>query len=205
MNLKHVIKSYYIMRELKKKKNYLKYGKNVLFENTFSLRLSNPEKGKTYVSIDENTLIGGNIIFETEKGSLTIGARTQISGGATIICRSNDIIGNDVIIAGGTILYDHDSHSIFFEKRKNDVIQVINDSMKYHNPLKNKDWSSVKALPIIIKDKVWIGRNVIVLKGVTIGEGAVIGAGSVVTHDVPEYTVVAGNPAKVVKHIKNTI
>lgn len=81
------------------------------------------------------------------------------------------------------------------------MIQVIDDNIKYHNPLKNKDWSVVKTSPITIKDKVWIGRNVIVLKGVTIGEGAVIGAGAVVTHDVPAYTVVAGNPARIVKHI----
>ncbi len=201
MNLKYFIKSCHLKRELKKKKIFLQCDKNVMFENTFSLRLSNPQRGKIYVTVGEHSLIGGNIIFETEKGSLNIGSRTQISGGATIICRSDDMIGDDVIIAGGTILYDHDSHSIFFGERKNDVIQVIDDNIKYHNPLKNKDWSVVKTSPITIKDKVWIGRNVIVLKGVTIGEGAVIGAGAVVTHDVPAYTVVAGNPARIVKHI----
>lgn len=55
------------------------------------------------------------------------------------------------------------------------------------------------AKPIHIADKVWIGANVIVLPGVNIGTGAVVGAGSVVTKDVPEHTVVVGNPARVVK------
>ncbi|MCB0501084.1 MAG: hypothetical protein KDD32_00210 [Bacteroidetes bacterium] len=53
----------------------------------------------------------------------------------------------------------------------------------------------------MIKDKAWIGFNVIILKGVTIGEGAVVGAGSVVTKDVPDYTIVVGNPAKLIKKL----
>ncbi|MDE6407021.1 MAG: hypothetical protein K2K48_06295 [Anaeroplasmataceae bacterium] len=55
--------------------------------------------------------------------------------------------------------------------------------------------------PVIIGDKTWLGANVTVLPGVTIGEGAVIGAGSVVTKDIPPYTVAVGNPCKVVKEI----
>lgn len=55
---------------------------------------------------------------------------------------------------------------------------------------------------IIIKDDAWIGSNATVIKGVTIGEGSVVAAGSVVTKDVPPYTIVGGNPAKVIKEIE---
>jgi acetyltransferase-like isoleucine patch superfamily enzyme len=55
------------------------------------------------------------------------------------------------------------------------------------------------AGPVVIHDFVWIGGNSTILQGVTIGEGAVIGAGSVVTRDVPPYTIAAGNPARVIK------
>jgi acetyltransferase-like isoleucine patch superfamily enzyme len=52
---------------------------------------------------------------------------------------------------------------------------------------------------ITIEDDVWIGANVTVLKGINIGTGAVVAAGSVVTKDVPNFAIVAGNPAKVIK------
>ncbi|MDE6834068.1 MAG: sugar O-acetyltransferase [Ruminococcus sp.] len=61
--------------------------------------------------------------------------------------------------------------------------------------------SATIAKPIVIKDNVWIGINATVLQGVTVGENAVIGAGAVVTKDVPPNTVVAGNPAQIIKTI----
>jgi acetyltransferase-like isoleucine patch superfamily enzyme len=64
-----------------------------------------------------------------------------------------------------------------------------------------KNWDVVKMASIKIQDKVWLGMNVTVLKGVTIGEGSVVAAGSIVTKDVPPWTLVAGNPARVIKEL----
>lgn len=73
----------------------------------------------------------------------------------------------------------------------------------------NFDSSDLNALPfdnvvimskVVINDYVWIGRRVIILPGVTIGKAAIVGAGAVVAKDVPDYAVVVGNPAKVVKY-----
>jgi acetyltransferase-like isoleucine patch superfamily enzyme len=57
-----------------------------------------------------------------------------------------------------------------------------------------------KRRPIIIEDDVWIGACAIILKGVTIGEGAIVAAGSVVTKNVEPYSLVGGNPAKLIKY-----
>lgn len=54
--------------------------------------------------------------------------------------------------------------------------------------------------PVLIKDFVWCGSNVTIIPGVTVGEGVVIGAGSVVTKDIPDYAVVGGNPAQIIKY-----
>jgi acetyltransferase-like isoleucine patch superfamily enzyme len=65
-----------------------------------------------------------------------------------------------------------------------------------------KEITNVDSAPIIIEDHVWISFNSIILKGVTIGKGAIIAAGSVVTKDVAPFTLVAGNPAKLIKHLQ---
>jgi len=60
------------------------------------------------------------------------------------------------------------------------------------------DW---QVVPTLVKRRASIGSNATILCGVTIGEGAIVGAGSVVTKDVPPYTIVAGNPARVIRQI----
>ncbi len=57
--------------------------------------------------------------------------------------------------------------------------------------------------PVTIKDDVWIGSNVVILAGVTLGQGSIVGAGSIVTRDVPDWAVVAGNPAKIIRYRKS--
>jgi len=76
-----------------------------------------------------------------------------------------------------------------------DVIIMDSDQHVLGNP-------NEANAPVVIGDDVWIGCRAIILKGVRVGRGAVIGAGSVVTKDVPEYTVAGGVPAKVIKTLR---
>jgi len=142
------------------------------------------------VIIDETSQVDGYLLFDRENASIHIGKRVYMNG--TLICAKNIDIADDVVIAWGVTIVDHNSHSISFSHRSEDVIDWR---------LGKKDWTNVKIASIKICSKVWIGFNSIVLKGVTIGEGAVVGAGSVVTKDVPAWTIVAGNPARVIREI----
>ena len=123
-------------------------------------------------------------------------------GGGTFISRSSITIGNNVTIAWGGTIYDHDSHSLNYLDRRKDIDDELKCIREERNFIETKDWSNVNSKPIVIKDDAWIGMNVIILKGVTIGQGAIVGAGSVVTKNVPDWCVVAGNPARVVKSLK---
>lgn len=65
-----------------------------------------------------------------------------------------------------------------------------------------KDLDKLQFKPIVIKKKAWIGARAVILPGVTIGEGAVVASGAIVTKDVPDKTMVGGNPAKFIKNVE---
>lgn len=155
------------------------------------------------VKIGCDSMVGANFIFESDTGFIEIGMRSYIGGGTNLISKSHIAIGNDVTVAWGCYIYDHDSHSLDWHDRVEDIRRQNEDFHAGRSFIASKDWSRVNTAPITICDKVWIGMNAIVLKGVTIGEGAVVGAGAVVTHDVPAWTVVAGNPAREVKKLQH--
>ena len=166
------------------------------------MRFDNKIQKRKYVIIGEKGIINAHFIFESSQGQIKIGDNVHI-GQANFICRSSIEVGNDVTMAWGITIYDHDSHSIYWEHRKNDNLICYSDYKNHNgNNVINKDWGNVVTKPIVIGDKVWIGFDATILKGVTIGEGAVVGAKSVVTKDVEAWTVVAGNPAKIIRKIK---
>lgn len=170
-----------------------------------SVRFDIGNEKRNYVVIGKNGITRSNFIFESLKGLVAIGDNVHL-GGAPFISRSAIRIEDDVTMAWDIMLCDHDSHSIYWEHRQNDNQQCYVDyAANNGNNVLNKDWSNVVSKPIYICSKVWIGFGVTILKGVTIGEGAVVGAKSVLTRDVPPWTVVAGNPARVVKQLKPAI
>lgn len=181
---------------------YISVPESTIFLDGTSIRFDNSTDDRKYITVGEYGIIRASFIFESSSGYIKIGNNVHI-GSATIICRSSIEVENDVTMAWGITLYDHDSHSVFWDHRKNDNAQCYKDYIEFNgNNVVNKDWANVLSKPIHICSKVWIGFDVTVLKGVTIGEGAVVGAKSVVTKDVPAWTVVAGNPAKVVRQLK---
>ena len=123
-----------------------------------------------------------------ENGYLEIGNYCYIAN-ASIVCSQKISIGNRVFIAGGVTIADSDFHPIGPALRLADTIAL--------SPIGNRDLRpSIKSVPVVIEDDVWIGFNATILKGVHIGAGAVIYPGAVVTDNVAAGITVSGNPAK---------
>ena len=125
-----------------------------------------------------NSMIGlGSALTLEENATLSLGSSTYICAGATIRVAHKVTIGDQCAISWNVTIMDSDFHEYALEDGT--------------IPEKTKE--------VIIGNNVWIGNNVLILKGVHIGDNAIIAAGSVVTKNVPEGSVVAGNPAKIIK------
>ncbi len=185
-------------RLIARQKN-LTLGKNTLLLDGVTFRNDYNNK----ITIGNDCMINCNFIFESDKGEIEIGDRCFINGGTNIISRSKVKFGNDITVAWGCTFYDHNSHSIDWRERKNDMFQQFKDKEDTGDFIKNKNWDVVKTRSITIGDKVWIGFDCVILNGVNIGEGAILGAKSVVREDVEPWTMVAGNPARVIKRIEH--
>jgi acetyltransferase-like isoleucine patch superfamily enzyme len=128
------------------------------------------------------------------KGKISIGnycwfgLRTQISSCSSITIGDYCIFGRDVYIS------DTNEHPIDPVIRRHQTILLQERGI-----VPDRYQSDTK--PIVIGNDVWVGERACILKGVTIGKGVVVAANSVVTKDVPDNVVVAGNPARIVKKI----
>lgn len=145
------------------------------------------------VEIGRDCLVQGQLVVERDQSRLIIGDRVSMGGGTIVDCAEEIMIENDVIISYECLIADSDNHSIYPELRVDDVMSWKNG--------RAQNWDLAAMKPVRICEGAWLGARSIVLKGVTIGPGSVVGAGSVVTIDVPPRTIVAGNPARVVRSI----
>lgn len=142
-------------------------------------------KAESYLRMDAQAQFIVNGFFNVLYGcdialyngaKLTVGSGF-LNSGAQIRCGNGITIGNNVAIGRNFFAQDSDFHTI----------------------IDQNETKLVNSAPIVIEDDVWIGANVIILKGVHIGKGAVIGAGTIVTKDVPAHTVVVGSPNRVLR------
>ena len=115
-----------------------------------------------------------------EWSEIIIGNNVAINNAFSVECSSKVVIGNNVLIGDKCSIMDNDGHNLDIDKR--------NDGIP-------------NSKEINISQNVFLGSNVTILKGVTIGENSIIGNGSVVTMNIPENVIAAGNPAKVIRNL----
>lgn len=171
--------------------NWLRPQFKAFGEGAFVTKLSNlahPER----ISLGENVQLGKQGVLEVfpnfkdenyPEAEIIIGANAVIGDYFHIGAIQKLQIGKNVLIGRRVLINDH-SHG--------DLADSKNGIPPMDRILKSKG-------RITIQDNVWIGDNAVILSGVTIGEGAIVGANSVVTKDVPPFTVVGGVPARIIK------
>jgi acetyltransferase-like isoleucine patch superfamily enzyme len=167
----------------------IEVGENTVIDSSFSF--------KNYFStLPVGLRVGNNVTFwrtslaAEENGLIEIGDNCYIAN-ASLVCSERISIGSNALIAGGVTIADSDFHPVAPAARLADTIAISAVGNRAKRPL-------ISTKPVVIEDDVWIGYNATILKGVRIGTGAVISAGALVIEDVPPFTEVAGNPAKVV-------
>lgn len=158
-----------------------------------STEFVNPSKADA-ISIGGQGLLMGQILIQRVGATVSIGHHCSLGSGSRIWAQDRVSIGNFVLIAHLVDIIDNNSHSLRWERRREDAVNVL-------ERLQPMDTTHVEAAPIVIEDDVWIGAKSTILKGVTLGRGAVVAAASVVTKNVAPFTLVAGNPARFVREL----
>jgi acetyltransferase-like isoleucine patch superfamily enzyme len=159
-------------------------------------RFINHRNDRRKIVIGNNCWLRGEIMLAKHGGEVQMGKYVFFGEHSRIWSAAKVSIGNNVLISHNVNIHDFDSHPLDYKLRKIQAEYILD-----YNKLPEESFG-VSEKPIVIEDNAWICFNAVILKGVTVGKGAIVAASAVVTQDVPPFTVVAGNPAKVIKHLK---
>ena len=130
-----------------------------------------------------NPIGGGRTVLQSlGNGKISIGNNVGLSH-AILCARESITIEDNVLIGGGVKIYDNDFHSVEYEYRM------------------EKPDTHIRKGPVVIREGAFVGAHSIILKNVTIGRRSIVGAGSVVTKDIPDGEIWAGNPATCLRKI----
>jgi acetyltransferase-like isoleucine patch superfamily enzyme len=153
-------------------------------------RIFSARRDRTSIVVGDRTHVRGEL-FTFPGGKITIGRSCYVGEQTRVWAAELVQIGDRVLIAHLTSILDNLTHPLDPVERRRQFEAIITTG--------HPEDVDLGARPVRIGDDAWIGCSCVILRGVTIGEGAVVGAGSVVTKDVPPWTLVAGNPARAVR------
>ncbi len=158
-----------------------------------SARIFNKTGTRSAISIGRFTHVKGELLTFAHGGAINIGEYCYIGESTRIWSAGSIRIGNRVLIAHNVTILDSLTHPIGAKARHEHFKHIITQG--------HPDRIDLGERAVDIGDDVWIGCMSIVLRGVSLGQGAIVGAGSVVTENVPPWTIVAGNPAHIVREL----
>lgn len=141
------------------------------------------------ITLDDHVWMWGTLTSQSG-GRIAMGKYSKIGANSHINAVESVVIGDYTAIAENVHISDNNNHPVSPSFRKYMRQQGADDS---------RLWKHSAHSPVVLGQNCWIGRNVSILKGVTIGDNSVIAANSVVTKSIPANCIAAGNPAKVVK------
>lgn len=177
---------------LKKSGSNFIIGKNVTFRHPKKIHIGNNVTiddnslidahgaGSECLTIGNDTVINRNCMLQAKAGPIRVGDRSSIGSNSVVSSLDGIYIGNDVII-GGRCYFSAGAYHL------DDIDTPIIDQGPYAKG------------PIHVGENSYVGAGAMIVGSINIGKGAVIGAGSLVLHDVPEFAIVAGNPAKLIR------
>ena len=148
--------------------------------------------GEDRIAIGDDVFVGAGAWLQTlpdgknRATAITIGSGTSVAGSCVISAVRQVVLEEKVLLARNVYISDH------IHRYDRCDIPVMNQGVD-------------KVAPVLIQRGAWLGQNVVVCPGVTIGRGAVVGANSVVNKDVPDFSVAVGAPARVVKSRQSTV
>jgi acetyltransferase-like isoleucine patch superfamily enzyme len=150
--------------------------------------------------IGARTRVSSDVLFSLRGGSITIGDRTLVRRLATFQVSGSAHIGADVLVSTGVVVHCAESVTVGDMSLLSEFTTVA-DSRHPRTTPGVPVHHAVKPDPVQIGRNVWVASHVVVTSGVTIGDQAVIGGGAVVTSDVPEGWLAAGNPARLIREL----
>lgn len=157
------------------------------------------EASKDRIRIGDRSVCRGILRIESwSNGNIKIGSDVYIGDSCLLSSAESISIGDSTLVAHGVQIFDNNTHPIDASIRVKDYLIIRGYKLNDDNFKRSQH---IKKGKIVIGEKVWIGFNAIIMRGVEIGNESIVASGSVVVNDVPPKTIVAGNPARVIKNL----
>lgn len=184
-----MILEYYVRRILGRATCVLGVGSRL----GWSASIYNGSAASQSITIGAYSIIKGELFVFPHGGRIVIGDWCYVGEGARIWSAESIEIGNRVMVSHNVNIFDNLTHPLSARLRHRHFRQIATDGHPKSIDLGER--------PVRIEDDSWIAAGATVLRGVTVGRGAIVGAGAVVTKDVEPWTVVGGNPARVIRQL----